>query len=103
MGMLALCREKFGTAYMHPEKQHKAVFGVMWSVIGEVFYFLFSFIIIFLLLFSFFFVFQKPTTGSPEGIGVLPSYPQQCKGHASRIMWGLSQTMVWGASWNLGQ
>jgi len=38
MGMLALCRENFGTAYMHPEKRHKAVFGLMWSVIGEVFY-----------------------------------------------------------------
>ena len=28
MGMLALCREKIGTAYMHPEKWHKAGFGL---------------------------------------------------------------------------
>ena len=39
-------------------------------------FFTFSFIIIIILLFSFFFVFHKPTTGSPGGIGVLPPYPQ---------------------------
>src|SRR5882672_8346883 len=98
MGMLALCRENFGTAYMHPEKRHKAGFGLMWSRFFIFFRLLFFIIIIFI----FFFVFHKPTTGSPGGIGVLPPYPQQCEGHASRIMWGMSQTMVWGASWNLG-
>src|SRR5882672_3823235 len=95
MGMLALCREKFGTAYMHPEKQHKAVLGLMWSVIGEVFYFFFRLLFYYYYYyFHFFFVFHKPTTCSPWGIGVLPPYSQQCEGHASR--------MVWGASWNLG-
>src|SRR5882672_9067727 len=56
MGMLALCREKFGTAYMHPEKWHKAVFGLMWSVIGEVFflfvYYYYYFIIFIFVLYS---------------------------------------------------
>src|SRR5882672_8630042 len=76
--------------------------GVMWSVIGEVLYLFIYYFIIIIIIFIFFFVFHKPTTGSPGGIGVLPPYPQQCEGHASRIMWGMSQTMVWGASWNLG-
>src|SRR5882672_7785870 len=74
--------------------------GVMWSVIGEVFFFS---LILFLYYFIFWYVFQKPTSGSPGCIWGLPPYPQQCEGHASRIMWGMSQTIVWGASWNLGQ
>src|SRR5882672_10983876 len=71
--------------------------GVMWFVIGEVFFFFIYYFIIIIIIFIFFFVFHKPTTGSPGGIGVFPPYPQQCEGHASRIMWGMSQTMVWGA------
>src|SRR5712664_1642717 len=103
MGMLALCREKFGTAYMHPEKWHKAGFGSMWSVIGEVFYF---FVYYYCFYYYFHFIFCIPQTNYcfawGGGIGVLPPYPQQCEGHASRLMWGMSQTMVWGSSWNLG-
>src|SRR5467141_1136001 len=102
MGMLALCREKFGTAYMHPEKQHKAVFGLMWSVIGEVFYFFSFIILLLLLLFSFFFCIPQTNYWFTWGYWGFASLPQQCEGHASRIMWGMSQTMVWGASWNLG-
>ena len=58
MGMLALCREKFGTAYMHPEKQHKAVFGLMWSVIGEVFYFFFVYYFIIIIIIFIFFLYS---------------------------------------------
>jgi len=46
-------------------------------VIGEVF-FLFSFIL-FYYYFHFCFVFQKPTTGSPGGIGVWPPYPNSVR------------------------
>src|SRR5882672_3521998 len=65
----------------------------MWSVIGEVFFFfvLYYFFICVLCFFFFFrlilfyyyfcfcFVFQKPTTGSPGGIWVLPPYPNSVK------------------------
>src|SRR5882672_4128603 len=51
--------------------------GVMWSVIGEVFFFFR--LILFFYYFHFCFVFQKPTTGSPGGIGVLPPYPNSVK------------------------
>src|SRR5882672_8391730 len=66
--------------------------GEMWSVIGEVFF-----------LFSFFFCIPKTNYWFAWGYLGFASLPQQCEGHASRIMWGMSQTMVWGASWNLGQ
>ena len=75
--------------------------GVMWSVIGEVFFFFFVyyyFIIIFI-----FFLYSKNQPLVRLGVLGFASLPQQCKGHASGIMWGMSQTMVWGASWNLGQ
>src|SRR5882672_6189131 len=75
--------------------------GVMWSVIGEVFFF-FSFNIIFL-LFSFLFCIPKTNYWFAWGYWGFASLPQQCEEHASRIMWGMSQTIVWGASWNLGQ
>ena len=75
MGMLALCREKFGTAYMHPEKRHKAVFGLMWSVIGEVFY---LFVYYFILFFHFF-LFSTNQLLVRLGIGVLPPYPNNVK------------------------
>src|SRR5882672_6095823 len=72
--------------------------GVMWSVIGEVFYLFVYYFFIIIIIFFFFFVFQNRNTGLPGGIGVLPPYPQHCEGNSSRIMWGMSQTMVWGAS-----
>src|SRR5882672_7407529 len=83
-------------------------FVFLWAVLVFFFFFFFFFfiffffffrLILFYYYFHFWYVFQKPTTGSPGGIGGLPPYPQQCEGHASRIMWGMSQTI----SWNLGQ
>src|SRR5882672_10196123 len=64
--------------------------GVMWSVIGEVFYFFCLLFYYYYYYFHFFFVFHKPTTGSPGGIGVFPPYPQHCEATASRITWGMS-------------
>jgi len=90
MGMLALCREKFGTAYMHPEKSAQGCIGLMWSVIGEVFFYS-----LLLLYFSFFLFSHQPTTGLPGVLGFC-LLTTTVEGHASRIMWGMSQTMVWG-------
>src|SRR5882672_5061892 len=75
--------------------------GVMLSVICEVFYFFFYYFIIIIIIFIFF-LYSTNQLLVHLGVLVLPPYPQQCEGHASRIMWGMSQTMVWGASWNLG-
>jgi len=64
----------------------------MWSVIGEVFFFR----LIYFLLFSFLVCIKNQLLVRLGGHWGLPPYPQQCEGHASRIMWGMSQTMCGG-------
>src|SRR5882672_8661237 len=73
------------------------------SIVFNFFFFFFFLFNIILLLFSFLFCIPKTNYWFAWGYLGFASLPQQCEGHASRIMWGMSQTMVWGASWNLGQ